>query len=397
MLVECIWHCGYSGFLLTPAFIQEYANNAICAIPGCLDPVNVGASWLQAFLVQHPSIRSHWSCCLDNARLTGATEKVIRHWFVGLSKVMHDFHVALTNVFNMDKTSFMFGQSASEHMVVPSGDPASPFRVQPGTRESATIIECIGSGGQVLPLLIITKGKRHIVGEQRQMQGIPAMWCFSKSDTSWTNNELAVKWLENVFEPNTRPSLPSEWHLLIIDGHCSHTSEAFCNVLWLHQIIPYLLPAHTMHIMQLLDILIFGPLTAAYCHIVNTAAEHVDTIDKVQFGTFYAQAREKVLTQSAARKAFSDSGNSPSHARLWLSTPCLMPHSMPTLRNLAHRKYRHSSAHFNKQMLRHRLLLWFLKLKSTCFELNMSKRGKQWRWWDGRWQQVIKGCCRRTL
>ncbi|SJX65261.1 related to transposase [Sporisorium reilianum f. sp. reilianum] len=33
----------------------------------------------------------------------------------------------------------------------------------------------------------------------------------------------------------------------------------------------------------------------------------MDGINKAQFGTFYAQAREKVLTQSAAQKAFSDS------------------------------------------------------------------------------------------
>ncbi|SJX66448.1 related to transposases [Sporisorium reilianum f. sp. reilianum] len=151
-------------------------------------------------------------------------------------------------------------------------------------------------------------GKRHTVREQQQMQGIPATWCFSKSDTSWTNNELAIEWLENIFEPNTRLLLPSEWHLLIINSHCSHTSKVFCNVLWSHQIILYLLPAHAMHIMQPLDVLIFGPLTAAYCHIINTATEHVDAIDKAQFRTFYTQAWEKVLMQSAAWKAFLDSG-----------------------------------------------------------------------------------------
>ncbi|SJX63439.1 related to transposase [Sporisorium reilianum f. sp. reilianum] len=59
--------------------------------------------------------------------------------------------------------------------------------------------------------------------------------------------------------------------------------------------------------MQPLDVLIFGPLTAAYCCIINTAAEHVDAVNKVQFGTFYTQAWEKVLMQSATQKAFSDS------------------------------------------------------------------------------------------
>ncbi|CDW99812.1 hypothetical protein [Sporisorium scitamineum] len=235
----------------------------------------------------------------------------------------------------MDETEFMFGLGGSERVIVPTGDPTTRFRAQPGARESATVTKCIGSGGQVLPPLIITKGKRHTVGEQRRMNGIPASWHFSKLDSGWTNSEIAVQWLETIFEPNTKLSTPSEWCLLIIDGHRSHTSQAFCDVLWSHRIIPYLLPPQSTHVMQPLDVSIFGPLTSAYCRVQAThgpstsyatlaigryadyllagasvaqPAEHVDSIDKAQFGTLYAQARSKVLTQSAARKAFSDSG-----------------------------------------------------------------------------------------
>ena len=61
--------------------------------------------------------------------------------------------------------------------------------------------------------------------------------------------------------------------------------------------------------MQPLDVSIFGPLTSACRRLVSSAAESVGaTIDRSQFGTVYAQAREKILTQSAARKAFSNSG-----------------------------------------------------------------------------------------
>ena len=94
-----------------------------------------------------------------------------------------------------------------------------------------------------------------------------------------------------------------------IDGRRSHTSQAFCDDLWSHRIIPYVLPRHATHVVQPLDVSIFGPLTSAYRRLVSSATESVGaTIDKAQVGTFYAQVREKILTQSAARKAFSDSG-----------------------------------------------------------------------------------------
>ncbi|CBQ72541.1 hypothetical protein sr17473 [Sporisorium reilianum SRZ2] len=136
------------------------------------------------------------------------------------------------------------------------------------------------------------------------------MWHFSKGPSGWTDNDLAVLWVENVFDVNTKPSTPSEWRLLIIDGHASHTSSRFIDALWKQHILPVCLPAHAMHVMQPLDVSIFGPITAAYRHLVTELAPHVDAagIDKAQFGTLYAQAQAKMLTSAAAKKAFQDTG-----------------------------------------------------------------------------------------
>ncbi|SPO21142.1 related to transposases [Ustilago trichophora] len=307
-LLEFIRRRACSGFALTPALLREHASNIICSNPARCQAPDVTHTWLQAFLLRHPTIRSHWSWCLDNARLSGATETVIQEWFNRLAEIMREYHVASTNVFNMDETGFMFGQAGSERIIVPSGEPAAWYKAQPGTRESATIIECIGSGGQVLSPLIITKSRVHTVGEQRRMEGVPASWRFAKTDNGWTSHALGLKWLETIFEPETRPSTPSTWRLLIIDGHKSHTSELFLDLCWNRNIIPFLLPAHATHVMQPLDVSIFGPLSASVKRLISDAATHVSDIDKPMFVTMYAQAREKVLTQARARKAFSDSG-----------------------------------------------------------------------------------------
>ena len=61
--------------------------------------------------------------------------------------------------------------------------------------------------------------------------------------------------------------------------------------------------------MQPLDVSLFGPLTAAYCQLINNAAPHVNSkIDKAQFGSFYAEACKLIIMQMTARKAFTDSG-----------------------------------------------------------------------------------------
>ncbi|SJX60464.1 related to transposase [Sporisorium reilianum f. sp. reilianum] len=232
-------------------------------VPGHSQALEVTHAWLQLFLICHPAIRTHWSCCLDNAHLTGATKDNICQWYNKLSKIMHNFGIASTDIFNMDKTGFIFGQASSERVVIPSGDLASHSR-------------------QVLPPLIITKGVCHTVGEHQRMNGVPALWHFTKSSNGWTN-KLTVKWLETIFDPSTRPST-------------SHMTDVFCNTPWSCQIILLVLLAHATHVMQLLDVSIFGLLTGSYWCLVAKAAEHVEGIDKVQFGTFYAQAQEKAFS-----------------------------------------------------------------------------------------------------
>ncbi|SPO30985.1 related to transposase [Ustilago trichophora] len=273
-LLEFIRRRACSGFALTPALLCEHANNIIRSDPARCQATNVTHTWLQAFLLRHPTIRSHWSRCLDNARLSGATETVIKEWFNRLADIMREYNVASTNIYNMDETGFMFGQAGSERIIVPSGKPAARYKAQPGTRESATIIECIGSGGQVLSPLVITKGRVHTVGEQRRMEGVPNSWRFAKTDNGWTSHALGLEWLETIFEPETRPSTPSTWRLLIIDGHKSHTSAPFLDLCWNRNIIPFLLPAHATHVMQPLDVSIFGPLSASVKHLISDAATH---------------------------------------------------------------------------------------------------------------------------
>ncbi|SJX60738.1 related to transposase [Sporisorium reilianum f. sp. reilianum] len=310
ILLEHIRSSAAMGFLLNPADVQEFAQMLTRGSTNNLGLAKLGTNWLSLFLVHHPSIQSTWSRCLENAHIRGTDKDSIQKWFGRLQDTIMEYKISSSNIFNMDETGFVFGLSSSQHVIVPGSDPAGRFKAQLGNCQNTTVIKAIGSRGQVLLPLIITKGKLHTVGEQRRMEDIPTMWQFSKGPSGWTDNELAVLWVENVFDVNTRPSMPSEHHLLIIDGHMSHTSSTFLDALWQKNIVPLCLLPHATHIMQPLDVSIFGPLTAAYWHLVTKLAPHMAAagIDKVQFGTLYTQAQVKVLMPAAAMRAFWDSG-----------------------------------------------------------------------------------------
>jgi hypothetical protein len=42
---------------------------------------------------------------------------------------------------------------------------------------------------------------------------------------------IAIHWLRKVFLPSTAPEDPSEWRLLVIDGHHTHTTIDFMTIL----------------------------------------------------------------------------------------------------------------------------------------------------------------------
>ncbi|CBQ71472.1 conserved hypothetical protein [Sporisorium reilianum SRZ2] len=309
-LLNHIRHCAAGGFLLNPADVRDFTEYLARGGSGDSGAVKLGHNWVSFFLNRHLSIQSRWSRCLENARIRGTDEDDIRQSFGRLQEVITEYKISSNDIFNMDETGFVFGLGGSQCVIVPGGNPASRFKAQPGNRQNATVIEVISSGGQVLPPLIITKGKLHTVSEQGRMEDIPSTWHFSKGPSGWTDNELAVLWVENVFDANAKLSMPSASRLLIMDGHQSHTSSVFIDALWKRNILPLCLPPHTTHVMQPLDVSIFRQLTAAYRRLVTELAPHVAAtgIDKAQFGTLYAQAQEKTLTSAAAKKAFQDTG-----------------------------------------------------------------------------------------
>ena len=66
--------------------------------------------------------------------------------------------------------------------------------------------------------------------------------------------KIAIEWLRRVFIPQTAPSDPNEWRLLVIDGHHTHTTIDFMWKCFSNKIYIVFLPAHSSHILQPLDV-----------------------------------------------------------------------------------------------------------------------------------------------
>ena len=130
-----------------------------------------------------------------------------------------------------------------------------------------SVIESVHSNGDLLPSMIIFKGKVHM--EKWYKDGsIIRDSHIATSSNGWTDNELDYLWLAQLFQPATCHTVGAR-RLLILDEHESHISWAFIRHCWDHNIIPLCLPAHSTHLLQPLDVGLFSPLSKAYGKLID--------------------------------------------------------------------------------------------------------------------------------
>ena len=115
---------------------------------------------------------------------------------------------------------------------------------------------------------------------------------------------LGLRWLMDVLEPNTTTS---DRRLLIVDGHSSHVSPKFIAFCITHSIDLMILPAHSSHITQPLDVAVFGPLKTALGRETD-ALQDRDRMQKADWARLMVRARETSMTASNIRSGFKSTG-----------------------------------------------------------------------------------------
>jgi hypothetical protein len=128
--------------------------------------------------------------------------------------------------------------------------------------------------------------------------------------------------------------------LLLLDGHGSHETDEFVDEALLHNIHVLMLPPHTTHKTQPLDVGCFGPLKAMWTQRCEEHLELFNTpIPRANFVKEYLTVRDGAMTSDLIcaafcksgivpfnRTIFDDTDFGPSHAS---STEAHLPESFP--------------------------------------------------------------------
>jgi hypothetical protein len=215
-------------------------------------PPTVGKCWVNNFVKRHNELESIFSRKYDHKRALCEDPKVIREWFNLVRNTIEKYGILPEDTYNFDKIGFLMGIIATMRVVTGSEKNLRPKLIQPGNREWATVIEGVNACGWCLPPMFILKGKNH-QASWYEIEGLPYGAVIAVSENGWTNNQLGLFWLKEVFHKHTQARTIGRYRLLILDGHGSHSGPEFDQFCTENSIIPLYMPPHSSHLLQPLN------------------------------------------------------------------------------------------------------------------------------------------------
>ena len=131
------------------------------------------------------------------------------------------------------------------------------------------------------------------------------------SKSGWSLSEVFQNYLTRHFAQYARITLgTTEPTLVLFDGHRSHISLTLTKWIKAHNVILFVLPPHTSHLTQPLDVSVFGPFKAMYNKECQTYMKNNPglTITKYQVAELTSRPYMKSLTPENLTAAFRKTG-----------------------------------------------------------------------------------------
>ena len=169
---------------------------------------------------------------------------------------------------------------------------------------------CVCADGTALPPALIYQGSSGDLQDtwvEDLCEGERAY--FASSENGWSSDDFGLAWLR-LFDKWTRHK-GSRRRLLIVDGHSSHINWSLVTTADGLQILIFILPPHTTHRLQPLDVGLFSPLSQAYSTRLD-AYTHGGlgwvSMTKRMFWPLFRDAWEASFTFKNIKKAFEKTG-----------------------------------------------------------------------------------------
>ena len=188
-------------------------------------------------------------------------EEKLAFYFNDIEMFTRTNNIASSLCFNIDEEGHDdFVDKKAQDVIVKVGSSANYYPV-PRKDNRATFLACVAASGESMKPLIITK--RKTAETSLLLEGItPEKVMLAFSEKGYITSEIFNTWLIEVFKPfvlerRQQLGLMTEVGMILLDGASSHLTETFFNVCNELNLKVFFLPAHSSHLTQPLDLVLF--------------------------------------------------------------------------------------------------------------------------------------------
>ena len=263
--------------------------------------------WVYRFLRRHPELSKRMPESLGYQK-TYVTEQKIRDWFAGVEKFLQDQHkidaasffceANAQRVFNLDESGFPLAGTNGKLKIITARGAKNVYKVGPDSKEQVTVLGCCSADGHLEKPFVIFPGKR----PNYNFEGVdPRDFVVGHSPNGWISADSFFGWMANIFYPSVKDRVQFPI-IVFMDGHISHLNLAVAKFCRMHDIILLCFPPHASHVMQPLDISVYGPLKKFW-------NESLDKFKKTYKGLSMTRAHFFPVFDEAWKKAVNAPGN----------------------------------------------------------------------------------------
>ncbi|RHY46136.1 hypothetical protein DYB30_010383 [Aphanomyces astaci] len=222
----------------------------ICNVLGIPE---LGEVWYKCFLERHPLITQRQAQVISRVR-NEVDVNGIRTLFYTMAKLIIEERLDGHRLYNMDKTGFASRKKSTKVLALKGSDNMWAKMIAPSFH--LTIVAAASAAGDVVPPLLIFPG-RQLDRDVSAARDIPNS-AITTSDCGFINGFLFEKWL-TMFDRSIPVSVKRPV-VLVFNGYKSHFSApaVMARALAL-RILLVCLPANGTHLVQPLDVAVFGP------------------------------------------------------------------------------------------------------------------------------------------
>ena len=224
------------------------------------------------------------------------------------------YNITADTTWNWDEKGFMIGFMAAVKRIMTLEAFESgriTFATQDGSREFISLLACICANGTALPPALIYRGDSKVLQDTWLEDWTEDQEAyFATSSSGWSSDLLGYKWLVQVFDRCTK-HLNHRRRLLLVDGHSSHVNMKFINKCDELRILLMILPPHSTHRLQPLDVSLFAPLARYYTNQLNNNLLNslgTTTMSKRAFWSAFWPAWQQAFTEKNIRSGFKRTG-----------------------------------------------------------------------------------------